>query len=105
MAPASDWAILPNDAGAADADERGEHQLLLTRVFDEVRQHLDQPLHRLVSVRFVSGVAPKFGPQYFRLRQVGTLLEHRINDSGTNVGAADINADDAVMAWEHPGRR
>ncbi len=40
-----------------------------------------------------------------RLGQIGLLLEIEIDDSGADVGAADIDGENGVMRLEHPGRR
>ncbi len=58
---------------------------------------------RLTSV-FV-GVPPQFVFPDAGFRQIGLLLDVENDDTGPNVGAADIDRQNRVMRLEHPGRR
>ena len=61
-------------------------------------QHLDQPLHRAFARRLVVGMAPQFGFPHRRLRQVRRLLPAGLDHAAADIGAADIDREDAVIA-------
>ena len=74
-------------------------------VGDQILQHLDQPLHRAFARRLVVGVPPQFGLPHLGLGKIGRLLPARLDHAAADVGAADIDRQNAVMALEDPRRR
>ena len=72
---------------------------------DQALQHLDQPLDRSLPGRLVIGMAPEFGLPDRGLRQIRRLLPAGFDHAAADIGAADIDRQDAVMGLEDPGRR
>ena len=74
-------------------------------MFDLLAQHLAEPLHGLLAARLLVGMAPELGFPDTRLAEVGRLVLAQFDDAGTDVGAADIDRDQAVIGFEDPFRR
>ncbi len=91
---ARDRAVRADDARAGDADERREPEFFGLGRADELAQHGDQRLDRLVPLRRVIGVAPTLRfPNFGRARS-----RCKLDDAGADVGPADIGGEDAIEA-------
>ncbi len=79
----------------------------LLGALDEIAQHRGEALHGVVARRrrVVVAMAPEVELPYLGLRKVRRLLQVRQDDAGADVGAADVDREEAVMAGEDPGRR
>ena len=72
---------------------------------DQALQHLDQPLDGAFPRRLVIGMAPEFGLPDRRLGQIRRLLPAGFDHAAADIGAADIDRENAVMGLEDPRRR
>src|SRR5712671_2925919 len=102
---ALDRAVLADEAGAADADEGRQLQLLLLGAVDQILEHADQARDRIVALGLVVAMPPQLRLRDTALRQVMLLLAAQLDDAGAEIAAADIDGEDRVMAGEDPGRR
>src|SRR4051794_32944382 len=100
-----DGAVLVDHAGTGDADEGREFKPFRVGLRDQILQHFYQPFYRALARRLVVGVAPQLGFPHRGLGQVRRLLPARLDHAAADVGAADVDRQDAVMAFENPGRR
>ena len=69
-------------------------------------QHLGEAFHGVVALHvLVVAVAPELEVHDARLRQVGVLGDVELDDAGADVAAADVDGEDAVVPFQHPGRQ
>src|SRR5581483_5285015 len=99
-----DRAVFANEAGTADSNERRQAHLVLRRTRREVLQHFDEPLDRLVAFGLVIRVTPHLALPDAAFREVCRLFKAELDDASTNVRAADIHRQNAVMPGKYPGR-
>src|SRR4029450_14029673 len=73
---------------------------------DEARQHLDTFLLRIsaADVVFV-GVSPQLEFPDECLRQVARLFQIERDNTGADIGAADVDGENRIVRLEHPTRR
>src|SRR5579872_863747 len=103
LRPLFDRAVALDDPRTRDADEGSEPETFLTRLGDQIVQHLDQALHCLVTARLVVGVMPKIRLPDARFRKVRRLLAPRFDKAAADVCASDVDRNDTIVAVEYPG--
>ena len=99
-----DRAVGVDSARAADADERSKPQFFLLRPVDQALQHLDQALDGLLAIELFVAVPPQLELPHFGFEQIGGAAQVQLDDSGADIGPADIDREDRVMRLEHPRR-
>ena len=102
---AIDRAVRLDQAGTTDADEGRDAQAFLGGVPDLLAQHLAEPLHRLLTARLLVGMAPELGFPNPGLAEIGGLVLAQFDDARADVGATDVDCDQAVIGFEDPFRR
>ena len=101
-----DIAVLLDLARTGDADEGREGEPLFLRSLDELLQHADQLIDRLFAIEFLFvGVTPLLRFPYRGLGEIARLGDVRQHHASADVGAADVDRQDAVVPFEDPGRR
>jgi hypothetical protein len=97
-----DAAVLLDDAGARDADERRKLEAFFVSLLDQALQHLCQLLYCGLARRLLVGMTPQLRFPDASLRQILCLVLARLDHTATNVGAADVNREDRVVCFEDP---
>src|SRR6185312_2255745 len=100
-----DRSVLLDDARTSDTDERRKLESLVLRGHDQILEHFHQPLDGGLTRRLVVGISPQLGLPDVSLRQIVRFLPARLDHAATDIGAADINGQDAVATLEDPGWR
>src|SRR5205807_2320824 len=100
-----DRAVLIDHAGTGDADKWRELKSFGLGGVDQLLQHLHNPFYGTFTTRLVIGVAPEFGFEDAGLRQIGCLPPTRLDHAAADIGAANVNREDAVMGFQYPGWR
>src|SRR5882757_9833089 len=100
-----DRAVLLDDAGTGDADERRKFQPFGIGFGYQILAHLDQPLDRAFARRLVVGMPPQLGFPHLGPGKILRLLPARLHHAATDIGAADIDREDAVVGLKNPGWR
>src|SRR5688572_8140765 len=102
---APDSAAFVHQAGHGDADERRQLELLPLRLRHKPRDHVAETIDGLVAPGLVLGVAPQLRFPHPRRREIVRLPQAEIDDAAAEIGAAEVDADDAVVAGKDPRRR
>ena len=71
---------------------------------DVLLQHVDEAADRLVALRLLVAVTPQVGGEDGGLRKILGLFQLGLDDAGADVGAADVDGENAVVPLQHPGR-
>ena len=91
--------------GTADADDRGKGQRILLGPGGKLLQHVDECHHSVVAFDVLVGVAPQLRFDDLCLAKVGCFLEVQLDDACPDIGAADVDGENAVVTLEHPRRQ
>ena len=82
------------------------YSLFLSRPVDRALEHLDQRLDGILALDvLLVAVPPQLELHDLRFDQVGRIPRVELDDAGADVGAANIDSEDAVVAFEHPRRQ
>src|SRR4029079_16986388 len=101
-----DRAILLNETWTTHANEGSELVDLLFGAADLLREHLHKLRDSLLARHFLFlSVLPAFGIPDGCLRKVLGTPELQVDDAGADIGPADIDSENGVVTFEHPGRR
>ena len=77
---------------------------ILLRAPDQLSQQFGNLLHSFVACRVVVDVTPYLAFANGGLRKVRRLFQIQFHDTGSDIRAADIDRQNAVMTLEYPGR-
>ena len=99
-----DRAVGVDFARATDADEWSQPQFFLLRPVDQPLQHLDQAVDGFLAIELFVAVPPQLELPHFGFGQIGGAAQVQLDDSGTDIGPADIDREDRVVRLKHPRR-
>src|SRR5262245_48955235 len=100
---AVDRTVRVDFSRTADADEGREPEPFLLGARDQLAQHGAQAVHRFLARHLVFvGVAPQLETPNFGFCQLRRLLEIELDHAGSDVGSADIDGQNGVVALEQP---
>jgi len=100
-----DRAVGVDASRTADADERRQFKLVFLGGLDQPFQHADQTVYCLLAARLLIAVPPQLELTDFGFRQIVGIFEIQTNNAGADISAADVNRENRVVGFEHPGRR
>src|SRR5581483_7104488 len=98
-------SVLVNQSRTTDADEGRDVDVISVRAGNQFFEHADELPDRFVAAKLVIGVPPQFQFPDFRLREVFGLLQIEVDDTGPDIGAADVDGENRLMTFENPARR
>src|SRR5262247_3755876 len=100
---AVDRTVRVDFSRTADADEGREPEPFLLGARDQLAQHGAQAVDRFLARHLVFvGVAPQLETPYCGFCQLRRLLETELDHAGADVGPADIDGQNGVVALEQP---